>query len=780
MNDHSNKSHTVGTEHSLAAGRMRRMAQSAKTTAERLDAIAKLKEIAESEPTLANETLCWVGRLYRAGGDLSSSIDAFRASQLETNFPGRPHWALREYANALVEGRRYEEAESFLRKVIADDTSGVPEPALVAALGRTVLAQGGAAADAVAVLHNAILAEPNDRLLVEGWFDRVRESVGSAEAISALKNLQLESTKPLLGVLLALEERLGVDKVRESFASILLSLSLESPFAECQRVWDAMLDGREPDSQDCAAVERGQRSAQIFFHFLFPPSRQLPLFRGDAKTEKGLAELGIHAQQMREFAKQFLTVSNAQWSEILAVSKIEGEAARSAYFEAEQECSFLDNVVRSGSVRMMDPLSGEIVEAHDSVIAFGRTAYCFRGKEFFLLICGRPWSGALGLYIPRLQISLPFLKSATGLLGNAMPNVLEVLLRRRLRKSGAIKSAIPASGRREICLSVGGTENFAHQVWNFYSAVERLIVTGLIDRVSRVIFSGTEFFGPLGELFPEVAAKLDRPRKGNVIDPYDGATDGLVVPAGGYFVPRSLTHRIIDTMRRRPRIVEGAQEPRDFDLSGKQPVVWLGLRLRDKAWVDQENGTGEVIRLISAKFPSAIFLLDGFSYPVGEDYISGTWSDVIAELRAMGDRVARASAVTNTIVNMVGNTMRESVLWAQEADVYLAPYGTTQHKIGWFTQAPGLVYVGPNFSPQVVARSPACAAVDYARAPEFIFASAASKGERRGLNRVRERFENVNLDAESIASHLCVLLERRLAETTRAMPLVSQMTRALG
>jgi hypothetical protein len=302
-------------------------------------------------------------------------------------------------------------------------------------------------------------------------------------------------------------------------------------------------------------------------------------------------------------------------------------------------------------------------------------------------------------------------------------------------------------------------------VWNFYGAIERLIVTGLVDRLSRVLFSGTEFFGPLSELFPELARiGIDQPRKRNVIDPFPFGSGGFVLPTGGFFVARSLIQRIVATMRRRPRASTQTVEPADVPRKPGAPVIWIGMRLRDKAWADQENGTRRIIEIIAERYPGALFLLDGFSYPVGRDQVSERWTDVIAALRAMAERMCNACAMPDRVVNMVGNTFRESVLWAQETDVYLAPYGSTQHKIGWFTDAPGLVYVPPNFSPAIAARSPACAVVDGVSPPNFIFAEPASAGERRGFNRRRERFANVTLDADIVAGRLIALLEARLAQ----------------
>lgn len=415
---------------------------------------------------------------------------------------------------------------------------------------------------------------------------------------------------------------------------------------------------------------------------------------------------------------------------------------------------------------MMDPLSGELVEPYDSVIIYGRSVYSFRGRLPFMLIAGNPWSGAFGLLIPAMNLTLSFAPRPSGQLTQAqISNVLATLLRRGAREAADGRAMVPThvpSGRRRLVLSVGATENFAHHLWNFYSAIERLALTGLLDRIDRVMFAGTEFFGPLDELFPELKRiGVEQPRRQNVIDPVPFSPDWLVLPSGGFMIPTTLSQRVITAMRARPRANPDAIEPADVPRIPGAPVIWMGLRLRDKAWAEQEEGSAELIRILSARFPGALFLIDGFSFPVGIDHVSDTWSDVVEPLRAMAERIRAAGGVPEQVVNMVGNTMRESVLWAQETDVYIAPYGSTQHKIGWFTDAPGVVYCSPNFSPQFVIRSPAVAAAEISTPPVFIHAQAASAGQRRGFNRGRERFENVTLDPGDLADRLTGMLEQR-------------------
>lgn len=289
-----------------------------------------------------------------------------------------------------------------------------------------------------------------------------------------------------------------------------------------------------------------------------------------------------------------------------------------------------------------------------------------------------------------------------------------------------------------------------------------MVSTGAVDLLDRILFSGTEFFGPLEELFPELRRiGVERPARRNIVDPVPFDPEALVLPAGGFVVSRELTDRLVAAMRRRPRTDPTAVEPADIPRQPGAPVIWIGLRLRDKSWADQETACPRLIQALSARFPGALFLLDGFSYPVGIDHASAEWTGVAGALRRCTEAIRSASPDPRRVVSMVGNTLRESVLWAQETDAYLAPYGSTQHKIGWFTDAPGIVYAPPIFTQEQLDGSPACTVAEIAATPELLHGQPVSAGARRGIYRSREAFSNITLDVAKVADRLTALLERR-------------------
>lgn len=749
-------------------GLLRRAAQQARDPAARQEAIRLIHSALPDHPD-AVEAYCLLARLCRDHGDAKGAMNAFRQAWARDarDAPQWPSWAYAEFARPLVQAGDNVLAEAVLRQ--ARDVKGdAAEPALLRLLAEVLLRTGSTAPDANALIEQAVVTQPQDRLLVEAWVDRMAAGGSRDEALDRIERMQAGVTTPMRGVLLTVANARGIEHVQARFADLLAGFAATPPFAQCERVWTALCQGTTPDLADVDVVvnDRAQ-SPEFYFNFLRPPIQQLPLLRQDSlANEAELTALGIQAERMRRFLITFNLPGTAAWQKFITEHGPEIPEARAQLEQAEAEAGFLDRIVDTGTLTMMDPLTGDLVEPYDSVIIYGRSIYSFRGRMPFMLVAGSPWSGAFGLLIPGMNLTLTFSARASGQLTQSqISNVLATLLKRAAREAADGRPMVPAhvrSGRRRLVLSVGATENFAHHLWNFYSAIERLALTGLLDRIDRVMFSGTEFFGPLEGLFPELKRiGVEQPRRQNVIDPVPFNPDWLVLPTGGFLIPTTLSQRVIDAMGARPRARADAVEPSDITRMPGAPVIWMGLRLRDKAWAEQEEGSAEIARILSARFPGALFLLDGFSFPVGVDHVSETWVDVVEPLRAMAERIRSSSGVPDQVVNMVGNTMRESVLWAQQTDVYIAPYGSTQHKIGWFTDAPGVVYCSPNFLPQVVIRSPGAAAAEISTTPVFLHAQAASAGQRRGFNRARERFENVTLDPADLADRLTEMLEQR-------------------
>jgi hypothetical protein len=518
----------------------------------------------------------------------------------------------------------------------------------------------------------------------------------------------------------------------------------------CVRVWDAYSRLEPLDAEACAVVSSVPRNLlQAWFRHR-PVAERVAIKRPTATAAA--------PEDFRTYVADFLTVGTREWSEYLDRHRFGGDASRRRILTWEGYAGWMDRAVRDGDLRFLDPTGGPEVSAADSLQIFGRTIYSFFGNVLFLLIATGGGSRASAVYVPAedrlydLGAGIPSPISHDG-----MANALGLMLWRVAENREAYEAALrnrSDAGRRQVGLLVGTAQNFAHHVWNFYTGIERLVIAGLADRVAEVWFAGTEFFGPLEALYPELSnATFFRERRSGIRDPHPFSATHLLVPTGGYFMPRSLTDRIDRAMRRYPS--SGAAEPGG---AVKRPVVWIGLRVGDKSWADQETAVPQLIDRLLQRYPKATVLLDGYSYPLAEDQISAKWQSSIDALAVLAETIVSAAGRPDRVISLVGNTLRESVLWAREVDAYLTPVGTTQHKIGWFTEAPGLIYASPglaSISPDV---RPGAYESERAALPRYVFGEVVAEGERRSKNDTRSNIENLRLDVDVLAAELFELL----------------------
>lgn len=300
-------------------------------------------------------------------------------------------------------------------------------------------------------------------------------------------------------------------------------------------------------------------------------------------------------------------------------------------------------------------------------------------------------------------------------------------------------------------------ENFAHHLWNTFTGVQRAIDHGLADRIDEVHVCGTEFFGPLVNLFPELGTSrvVETEREG-VRDPYPFSRGHLIVPLGGYFIRRSLVERVVEQVRVLPN-TSGAIEPppengRPF------PIVWIGLRVGSRSWVDQEHEVPWLIGAVHERHPDALFLLDGYSYPIGRDLVSHKWQPSIEALHALASVIRHNTSRPEKVLDLVGNTLRESVLWAAATDVYVSPNGTSQHKVGWLTDGPGLSYGPPGLLKLPPEQRPGAYESEGRPIPITVLGAPIDAGARRSATDRRIDLENVRLDRTEVLARLLELL----------------------
>ncbi|WP_028310365.1 hypothetical protein [Derxia gummosa] len=543
-------------------------------------------------------------------------------------------------------------------------------------------------------------------------------------------------------------------------------------YAAMVALWEAHADGQALPADACASVLRSSGSARIVFGIAHGLAANRIRMRSSLRSEaEKCAEFGLDHARLKRDINDFLSAEPA-WAARLDAATYGSEKSRAMIASRERFLGFQDRAIDSGRLEFPDPWTGAPCHATDCFHLFGRAVYLFLGTKPFYLVTGGAGHKAVGLLLPALRLFLDF-EAGLGAItkDEALATSFGAQLFRLARHADAFLALLartPAqlAEPRRIALRVGRAENFAHWHWNFLTGVERQVLRGPTPRVESVITGGSEFFAPFERIYPEYAHCHVESDAGQT-DPCPFAPDRLMVATGGYFIPASLRARLIECARRLPVARETAVQPEQLPVDA-WPVIWFGMRTGSRAWIGQAEGIARVIAAVGAEFPQAVFLLDGFSYPVGKDLITHKWAGALEALDAVAHQVIDGcpSGLRARVFNLLGNSLRESVLLAAQVDFYLAPIGTTQHKVGWFCRGTGLTYSGPDIEKTPPDERPGTWEAEDIRPAEFVIGRIADAGERRNEYDIRNNVQNVELDVDDIVRRF--LRSLRDMQATRA------------
>ena len=606
-------------------------------------------------------------------------------------------------------------------------------------------------------LRGEIINRPHDRILLAEWLDKLHALFDKETIADLLADIQSEMDVPSRSLLYAIHELVGTPGLNGRLKSKLASFG-GAFIAPIGQIWHDIARGMTPNEGELEKLKQEKnQSIEIYFKFIAPAIKNISFLSENVSDTDSVVVSDIKLTALRRFHESSFCLA-ADYEALLREDFKDYPERLTRIVSSEIRGAYKYEIIRNGFIKIESPLSGKTIREIDSVKLFGKTVYTFFDKEIFFLICDFMGSDIVGFYFPArsLAISLSDRPQAS-LSTDGLVSLRTQMLRRICSDPEAFKSAVRAPDNfapKKVMVQIEKTENFAHHLWNFYSSLDAIVRLGLHDKVSRISFSGTEFFGPLTEIFPEISKiGVERPKRSHISGPAPFSPDEVLVSAGSMVILRSLPKRIFDAMRRMPSTGHIVPDKEGF------PVVWIGLRLGDKSWVDQSSEVPKLISVIQTLFPNATFLLDGFSLPVGSSEIHPSWSDFAARLSKVAQAIIECAPSGARVVNMLGNTMRESVLWAERVDVYLAPFGTTQHKVGWFSHANGVVYAPPALAAHGP-DSPGGWSCAISPTPLFISGEPAGSGARRGASRTREKMHNVKLNTAIVAAELIKILAK--------------------
>lgn len=648
---------------------------------------------------------------------------------------------------------------------------GPAKPAPVAALQRlgAALRQAPDQRSAFApVFEAAVLAAPDSEAAPFQWRDALTATLPDDAVTDRLVDLQMRSAALIPSVVAQLARRLPLDKMRQRLAGQLDAWQRSDAVLACQAYLDALCGFEDPGPQ---AVERvlavPDLRMRLFFLLREPRLHAIRVREPTAQQDAALRAAGVDVAAVQAFFAGLVGPLSPEWDAYLGRAAFASPDAEQTVRLDEGFTAFQDRIVREREFRMADPLGGGPADLFDSVKIHDRQVFSFRGAELLTFHTAGNMNFAVGLHLVRSNLLLlPDTQAAPSkqgfyAAGHYMAEVQSIWLRRAARNHAALlrgaDAARAARGtpRRVVALH-GRAENPAHHIWNYLPPFERLALAGLIGHIAAVVPPPTLYFGPLPGLFPELAAVESRPMaEAAVIDPCPFSPHDIALQLGGSFIPRTLSQRVQRWAER--QAPEGGRAERQR-LSERHPIVWIGLRVGDKVWVNQAAGLAQVIDLIVPLYPEALFVLDGFSLPDGAETVPEKWHAAVQALQAVAEAVRSQTAHPGAVHSLVGNRLSESVLWAQAAHAYFTPLGSSQHKVGWFSAAPGLVYTSKLLAGTPPARRQGSWEAEGSPVPRFLIGEVAAPGQRRGDYDFRNNLENIDFPPHVAARRLLAIL----------------------
>jgi tetratricopeptide (TPR) repeat protein len=603
---------------------------------------------------------------------------------------------------------------------------------------------------------------PNRRDLVQTWGRHAIAAVGPAAAADMLIDIQRSCEAPLPAVLAEIARQHGIAAPRRLFSRQVESLLASPPMEGLRRATTALWNAADPDPAD---VELARKATPPEMELFFLLGREpLRLFRYD-QVGDALTAADLSGADVARTAGQLLGTVQTWWFAHIADSAFLTEAVKRHVLEKERTVSFQDRVLAERRLQVPDPFAPDrLIEPGDSFLIYDKVIYTFASAHMWHVITGGAAGDIQGILFPHINTAIYFQERPPIGLGLASLATMQTELMRRFLAAEAPVTKLKAAAADErpklIVGCICGVENYAHQAWNSFSGLERQIIQGIHGNYAEIQYFGTEFFGSLEDIFPEIGSiPVGRHPNRKFFGGDLPSAPRLLLSIGGHLLSRPLIERL------RQHAAQTAAPAIRSRLEGRTAVV-IGLRANDKAWVDQEEGILSLVEKIAAEIPSCIFLLDGFSKPAGADYVSPKWSGTIAAIRKTAQRIIDRAPSAIEMVFLDDLSLNDCLALLDRIDLYVMPIGTLQHKFGWFGDAAGIVYASTSWQKFDQDLLPGIAEGELTVSPTYFYGRPNDGGQRKSLSDLRVNLDNVEIDVDALATTALGLLGK---ETKRCM-----------
>lgn len=345
---------------------------------------------------------------------------------------------------------------------------------------------------------------------------------------------------------------------------------------------------------------------------------------------------------------------------------------------------FQDETLRAGCLQQTCPVSGVTARSIHAISAGGWIFYRFQTEVPFLLAAGGYSSG-----FARILLWLPAMDLVIGL----NPSFHRARALSLLEGFQKVTREVKPQYQRYVENPVGAgvalllnAPPFPHHLWNELPGLHRLLNAGLLDRVERV-YVCEEPLGPVGEIFPEIGAKIVRCSTKQALRQILSRHETAVRP-GSILIPAELIERVARVARHRksPFAVAALEQ---IDRT-RLPVLGISIRTVNRRWRSQREGIVQLLRELHRRGLRFQVVLFGFSIPHQAGAESVPEPVIRDETGVCEYIVERCPEIP--IVTLLGRPIFDCTVLAERLCFYIAHHGTIQHKIGWFANCSGIVH----------------------------------------------------------------------------------------
>jgi hypothetical protein len=315
-----------------------------------------------------------------------------------------------------------------------------------------------------------------------------------------------------------------------------------------------------------------------------------------------------------------------------------------------------------------------------------RSSYFFLVKKYsdyfnFYLIFASVASRVTHIYIPAFNI---FISESMESLAPDIAHEIDLISTK----------IIPINLDKKPIAIVDMVSNYAHQLINHLSGIQRILDEGMTDFYESIVVSGKHFYGDEELIFPELKGKIIQLRRDDLFKNYSDGSVTELVRIGSVCFRTELKNRLVNISKLRNS---------DFTISNNtRPILVITTRSDGRRCLNLVQIVLDIVDGLLHQYPNLGVVIDGWVFPESEIYSN---SEVVTtvlnkNLTNLNMECLDVLEISKSLKpgvflgTTVGNGMLKSINSIQGACVYFSHIGTLQHKVAWFTGARGVVH-GP-------------------------------------------------------------------------------------